>query len=279
MVSGLELYYNTLMSTIKKIRNSRSSNKKKVSIGKDRTGIRDNENERNAWHKDFNIFFSFVGVILCLSMIAAFLTSVSSADYSSGLKTFKEKLQLIRDSLDAVGLTFSIDVQPDGLRLLNSNQSKVIESGSKVVNNTNNSEAITDLNGIDSDSPSFKSYIPLWGLVGSSSYVFVTTAKYIRNDKFHRRYIPEQISRLVIGPAIAVVVFYVVSTGSFFGLSFDITKIASGVSPTYVYAAVSFFVGYTTRGAIKTFSGIINAVFRMDDEDDSSEDTKPKKKV
>jgi hypothetical protein len=264
------------MSSIKRIHNAKSPNKRKVSTGRDTTLLGD-RNKENGWHKEFNSFFTIVGIILCASMIAAFLASVSSAEYSSGLKTFKEKVELIKDYISAAGLFFSFDKQSIEMTFLNSNKSIATESDNLI--NTNKSGSTTDSKGVESDYPTFKAYIPLWGLVGSSSYVFVTTAKYIKNGKFQRRYIPEQISRLVIGPAIAVVVFYVLSTGSFFGLSFDITKIASGVSPAYVYAAVSFFVGYTTRGAIRTFSGIINTIFRMDDEEDDLEIIKSKKKA
>ena len=72
----------------------------------------------------------------------------------------------------------------------------------------------------------------------------------------------EHVERLLIGTVIAVVVFFILITGGFFGLTIDIDKLASTpVLIPYVYAAVAFLTGYSVRGVTETISKIFESVF------------------
>jgi hypothetical protein len=79
---------------------------------------------------------------------------------------------------------------------------------------------------------------------------------------YRKEFLPYHISRLFIGPALAVVAYFILETGSFFGLSFDITKVSVQLLP-YLYAGLAFTIGYSARSIIETISKIVNSVFNI----------------
>ena len=61
----------------------------------------------------------------------------------------------------------------------------------------------------------------------------------------------------------AVVVYFVIVSGGFFGLTIDLTKITPE-NVQYVYAALSFLSGYFVRRVIEKFSAILDSIFGKD---------------
>lgn len=110
-----------------------------------------------------------------------------------------------------------------------------------------------------SPSPSLPLFVVLFGYMGAAVYVLkVTTAK-IGAGNFQNSYIPHHIIRLLVGPAFAIIIYFVLITGGFFGLTIDFTKISEGLK-IYVYAVMAFLTGYFVRQIIDTLSNILNAV-------------------
>lgn len=105
-------------------------------------------------------------------------------------------------------------------------------------------------------------FIILWGYIGASAYLLKVVTAYLGEGKYDGSYMPFHISRLFIGPALAVVMYFILRTGSFFGLSFDITKVPIDLLP-YLYAAAAFLTGYFVRQIIETLSKVINAIFNI----------------
>jgi hypothetical protein len=108
--------------------------------------------------------------------------------------------------------------------------------------------------------PSLPLFIVLFGYMGSAAYVLkVTTAK-IGAGNFQNSYIPFHIIRLLIGPVFAIITYFILLSGGFFGLTVDLTK----VSPRfiqYVYAIVAFLTGYFVRQIVDVFTNLLNSVF------------------
>jgi hypothetical protein len=105
-------------------------------------------------------------------------------------------------------------------------------------------------------------FIILWGYIGASAYLLKVVTAYLGEGKYDGSYLPFHISRLFIGPALAVVIYFIIRTGSFFGLSFDVTKVPVDLLP-YLYAAMAFLTGYFVRQIVETLSQIVNAIFNI----------------
>jgi hypothetical protein len=110
--------------------------------------------------------------------------------------------------------------------------------------------------------PQIPRFIIFWGYIGAAAYLLKVVTVYLGVERYNKSYLPYHISRLFIGPALAVLVYFILQTGSFFGLSFDITKVPIPLLP-YLYAGVAFLTGYFTRQIIETLSEFSNAVFKI----------------
>jgi len=110
--------------------------------------------------------------------------------------------------------------------------------------------------------PQIPRFIIIWGYIGAAAYLLKVVTGYLGEGKYDKRYLPFHISRLFIGPALAVLLYFILQTGSFFGLSFDITKVPIPLLP-YLYAGVAFLTGYFVRSIIETLSKIINGIFNI----------------
>jgi hypothetical protein len=111
-------------------------------------------------------------------------------------------------------------------------------------------------------------FIILWGYIGAAAYVLKTVTGKLGTGKYNGSYLPFHISRLFIGPALAVLMYFILRTGSFFGLSFDVTKVPLDLLP-YLYAGMAFLTGYFVRQIIETLSKIINAIFNIEQSPDT----------
>jgi hypothetical protein len=89
-------------------------------------------------------------------------------------------------------------------------------------------------------------------------------------EGFNKIYIPFHIGGLFIGTAVAIVTFFVLVTGGFFGLTIDFSKMSNPAYIQYAYAVVAFFSGYSTRHFISIMSGIIANVFQHDKRKDDN---------
>jgi hypothetical protein len=110
--------------------------------------------------------------------------------------------------------------------------------------------------------PQIPRFIIIWGYIGAAAYLLKVVTGYLGENKYEKSYLPFHIARLFIGPALAVLIYFILQTGSFFGLSFDITKVPIQLLP-YLYAGVAFLTGYFVRQIIETLSKIINAIFSI----------------
>ncbi len=110
--------------------------------------------------------------------------------------------------------------------------------------------------------PAIPRFIIIWGYIGAAVYTLKVSVKKSVEDGFGPKYMIEHIVRLLIGTVIAVVLFFILITGGFFGLTIDIDKLAERpVLIPYVYAAVAFLAGYSVRGVTETISKIFESVF------------------
>jgi hypothetical protein len=110
--------------------------------------------------------------------------------------------------------------------------------------------------------PQIPRFIFLWGYIGSAAYLLKVVTGFLGEGNYKNSYLPFHISRLFIGPALAIVFYFILQTGSFFGLSFDVTKVPIPLLP-YLYAGMAFITGYFVRPIIETLSKIINAIFNI----------------
>jgi hypothetical protein len=103
-------------------------------------------------------------------------------------------------------------------------------------------------------------FVIIWGYIGASVYVLRITTYHIGKKDFQNAYIPFHVIRLFIGPAFAIIIFFILFSGGFFGLTIDLTK----VSPRYiqyVYAAIVFLTGYFVRRIIEILTNIVESIF------------------
>ncbi len=109
------------------------------------------------------------------------------------------------------------------------------------------------------DKPYIPFYIVLWGFIGSTTYVVKTACGHISKDDFDDKYIPYYISRIIIGPAFAIVIYFMISSGSFFGITIKVAGDTYQVE--YAYVAIAFMSGYFVRRIIEIISIIFDAIF------------------
>jgi hypothetical protein len=126
----------------------------------------------------------------------------------------------------------------------------------------------TVVSGPSERGPSIPTYILIWGFIGSAVYALKASTLKIRSGKFENRNIPHLTIRLFIGPAIAVVIFFIIVTGGFFGLTIDLTKVRPPTLLPYVYAAIAFLSGYFVNDIISVLSSIVTALFRFKSQND-----------
>jgi hypothetical protein len=110
--------------------------------------------------------------------------------------------------------------------------------------------------------PQIPRFVIIWGYIGAAAYLLKVITGYLGAREYQNSYLPFHITRLFIGPALAVMTYFILQTGSFFGLSFDVTKVPIQLLP-YLYAGVAFLSGYFVRSIIETLSNIINAIFSL----------------
>jgi hypothetical protein len=110
--------------------------------------------------------------------------------------------------------------------------------------------------------PTFPNYVILWGYIGASVYVLKTATTRLYKKTFKEEYTPHLIIRLFIGPALAIVIYFILVTGGFFGLTIDWSKVPQQ-SIQYVYAAVAFITGYFVNDIIEVLSTIVTSLFRF----------------
>jgi hypothetical protein len=130
------------------------------------------------------------------------------------------------------------------------------------VSNITTVTKVTHSNGNILPSLQIPRFIILWGYIGASAYLLKVVTAYLGEGKYDGSYLPFHITRLFIGPALAMLMYFILRTGSFFGLSFDITKVPIDLRPS-LYAAMAFLTGYFVRQIIETLSTIINAIFNI----------------
>ena len=86
--------------------------------------------------------------------------------------------------------------------------------------------------------------------------------------------LPFHVIRLFIGPAFAIIIFFILFSGGFFGLTIDLTK----VSPRYiqyVYEAIAFLTGYFVRRIIDIFIDIVESIFHTTATEVKDKEKKP----
>lgn len=129
--------------------------------------------------------------------------------------------------------------------------------------------ATSIFNPTNLEPPFIPRFIIIWGYIGSAVYVLkVTTGKLREKQGFDLNHLPDHLARLFIGTIIAVFTFFVLVTGGFFGLTIDVTKISNPEFIEYVYAAIAFVSGYSVRHIVKIISTFLNAIFRLDPQDE-----------
>lgn len=115
--------------------------------------------------------------------------------------------------------------------------------------------------------PQIPRFVMLWGFIGAAAYSLKVITGHIGKGGYGPEHVPYHIARLFIAPALAAFVYFVLETGSFFGLSFDVTKVSIPLLP-YLYAAVAFITGYSIRSIIDTLSSIANSIFNLHSSDE-----------
>jgi hypothetical protein len=117
-------------------------------------------------------------------------------------------------------------------------------------------------------------FVIIWGYIGASAYVLRITTYHIGKKDFQNAYIPFHVIRLFIGPAFAIIIFFILFSGGFFGLTIDLTK----VSPRYiqyVYAAIAFLTGYFVRRIIEILTNMVESIFHTTATEVKDKEKKP----
>ena len=117
-------------------------------------------------------------------------------------------------------------------------------------------------------------FVIIWGYIGASVYVLRITTYHIGKKDFQNAYIPFHVIRLFIGPAFAIIIFFILFSGGFFGLTIDLTK----VSPRYiqyVYGAIAFLTGYFVRRIIEILTNIVESIFHTTTTEVKDKEEKP----
>jgi len=138
------------------------------------------------------------------------------------------------------------------------------------VTNKPNTPAAIQTGGV----PIIPLFVIIWGYIGASVYVLRITTYHIGKKDFQNAYIPFHVIRLFIGPAFAIIIFFILFSGGFFGLTIDLTK----VSPRYiqyVYAAIAFLTGYFVRRIIEILTNIVESIFHTTTTEVKDKEEKP----
>lgn len=126
--------------------------------------------------------------------------------------------------------------------------------------------------------PFIPRFVILWGFIGAATYVLKVTTGYMSRGTFKDEHIPDHIVRLFVGTALAITVYFVLSTGGFFGLTIDIARLPNPNLVQYVYAVIAFFSGYSSRHIIDVLSSIVNSLFAWDIKDKEKRKEEEKRK-
>lgn len=110
--------------------------------------------------------------------------------------------------------------------------------------------------------PFIPRFVIIWGYIGAATYALKVISKHLAYKSFDKDHIPDHIARLFIGTALSIFIFFVLSTGGFFGLTIDVTKLAHPNLVQYVYAALAFISGYAVNHVIVVMSGIVDVIFK-----------------
>ena len=96
--------------------------------------------------------------------------------------------------------------------------------------------------------PQIPRFIILWGYIGAAAYLLKVVTGYLGSREYRSSYLPFHIVRLFIGPALAVLMYFILQTGSFFGLSFDITKVPLQTTSILIrWSRVSYRIFFPLR--------------------------------
>lgn len=131
-----------------------------------------------------------------------------------------------------------------------------------------NTTEITEIVPEQIHAPFVPRFVLIWGFIGAATYLLKVTTTKLTHAGFDEKKIPEHISRLFIGTTLAVVSYFTLSTGGFFGLTIDVTKISHPGLIQYVYAVISFISGYSVRHIIQILSNIANSMFMIQTPED-----------
>jgi hypothetical protein len=142
------------------------------------------------------------------------------------------------------------------------------------ITQTGNATEITKIIPENIHAPFVPRFVLIWGFIGAATYLLKVTTKKMREDDFHENEIPGHIARLFIGTTLAVVAYFTLATGGFFGLTIDVTKISHPGLIQYVYAVISFIAGYSVRHIIQIISNIANSMFMIQTEEDVEKEKK-----
>jgi len=108
--------------------------------------------------------------------------------------------------------------------------------------------------------PQVPNYVIIWGFIGSATYVSKTVSGHIGNGSFESKFIPYHVSRLAIGPALAIIIYFILSSGSLLGITIKADGDNSHL--IYAYSAIAFMSGYFVRRVIETLSIILDNILK-----------------
>ena len=230
-----------------------------------KTSAEKNQRERIIIH----IFWIGVTISLIIALTLAYLdTRKEFATFSELFSKPNGKLvnhttTTVRETVGEVSMPISINTNTTGQGQINSTGNVSMPISVNETTSTTTGQA--QLDPANLKPPYIPIFIALWGYIGAACYVLkVSTIKIYSKAGFNKKQIPDHIARLFIGTAVAIVTFFILSTGGFFGLTIDFSKISNPILLPYAYGAVAFFSGYFVRHIISITSGIIDNVFLHD---------------
>jgi hypothetical protein len=205
----------------------------------------------NLWSdKVITIFWIGITISLIVAIVLAYRDMVVPYSYNP-LDHFLPKYDSTRTAMNT---TLSVPVMNTTLSVL-----EPTDSGTENIPSTT-----VPISPESMRSPFIPRFVAIWGYIGAAAYVLKVTTIKMQKGTFRKVYIPNHIANLFIGVAAAIVVYFILSTGGFFGLTIDFTKVSNPSLIPFVYGAVAFFSGYSVRHIISIISGIIDNVFLHD---------------
>ena len=155
----------------------------------------------------------------------------------------------------ALFLAYATSIRPDLLNI----HSLPAQLPSKNVTITSNSTTVTSV--IETNQvPIIPLFVLNWGYICAAVYVLKVVTQKLSNKKFSDEEIPIHIARLFIGPAFAIIVYFIIISGGLFGLTIDLTKISPQYIQ-YVYASLAFLTAYFVRRVVDKLSKILDSIF------------------